>query len=169
VVSIPVPGPDNSLDVVISALEKQLDRAVAAVKANDDKAGLVIPAVGVLAGIVGSNVRAEVGSQLVLALLGLATAAAGVVAIVLAVGAMRPQSYSNGPVALSAVAGVGEPANLGKLHYAEALGFAVSSAEDLAVVKAFWVQWAFRVGGAGVVVLTLFAALGGFASGGTGK
>ena len=129
----------------------------------------MIPAVGVLAGVVGSNVRTDIGSQQGLALLGLAAAVAGVLAIVLALVAMRPQSYSNGPLALSAVTGVGEPAANGKLHYAEALGFAVQSAEDLAVVKAFWVQWAFRVGGVGVVVLTVFAALGGFAPGGGGK
>jgi hypothetical protein len=35
-----VPGPDNSQDVVIALLEKQLVRATATIKLNDDKAAL---------------------------------------------------------------------------------------------------------------------------------
>lgn len=161
---------DNSLDVVTALLEKQLDRAMAAIKTNDDKAALAIPSVGVLAGIVGSNVRSDIGSHQGLAALGAAAALAAVIAICLAIVALRPQSLSNGPLALLAVRGVSEPSDAGKLNYLKALGFAVQSAEDLVLVKALWVNWAFRVGAVGVVLLTVFVALGGFApNGGSGQ
>ncbi len=169
VTGLAVPGPETSVDVVTSVLEKQLDRAVAGIKLNDDKAAVIIPAVGVISGVVGSNVRPDIAAQPILAVLGLGAALAGVAGIVLAILALSPKSYSNGPLALEAVKGAGAPLASGKLAYLKALGFAVQSAEDLVTVKAFWVQWALRVGAVGVVAITVFAALGGFVAGGTGK
>ena len=163
------PGPGSSVDIVTSVLESQLDRAVSAIKLNDDKASIIIPAVGAISGVVGSNVRPDIVNNPILALLGLGVGLAAVGAIVLAVMALSPKTHSNGPVALQAVQGAGVPLAVGKLAYLKALGFAVQSAEDLVTVKAFWVQWAFRLGAAGVITLTVFAGLGGFVPGGAVK
>jgi hypothetical protein len=163
---VKAPGDDNSLDVAIDALQRQLDRAIAGIKVNDDKAGLVIPAVGVLAAVVGSNVRPDISAHQVLAVVGLGAALGALGAILCALIALNPKSLSNGPVALRAVKGVAAPARAGKLNYLKSLGFAVQESEDVILKKAFWVQWGFRIGAVGVL-LTVFAAGGGFASGGT--
>jgi hypothetical protein len=162
-IAVPVDGEDDSLDLVIDLLEKQLDRAVASVKVNDDKAALVIPAVGVMVGIVGTNVRADLLLHPWLASVGFGTGVSAVAAIVLAILALRPQEFSNGVEAGRVVRAVGLPTKRGKLAYAKSLGFTVQSTERLAIVKATSVMWAFRVGATGVVLLTLFVMLGGFA------
>jgi hypothetical protein len=166
---ISIPGADNSLDLVISVLEKQLDRASAAIKSLDDKASLVIPGVAAIAGIVGSNVRTDIASQTWLAIMGAATGVAAVAAVCMAVYALRPQQLGNGVLPLQAVRGVGIPEAAGKLAYAKSLGWAVESAEALTLRKAFAVNWAFRIGAAGVLLLTLFIAFGGLAAQGGSK
>ena len=166
---IPVPHRSNSLDLVIKVLEKQLDRASAAIKSNDDKAALVIPGVAAITGIVGSNVRSDIASQTDLAILGLAAASAAVAAVCLAVYALRPQQLGNGVLPLMALRGVGAPSSVGKLAYAKSLGWAVESAEALSRAKGFAVNWAFRCGAVGVLLLTLFTVFGGFAAQGGSK
>lgn len=168
-VGVPADATDNSLDVVIGLLERQLDRAITAIKSNDDKAALVIPAIGAIAAISGSNVRSDIASQGALAILGGTAAGGGVAAIIASIVALRPQSLSNGVVAVQAVRGSLAPSLVGKVNYMKSLGFAVSSAERLVVAKAFWVNWAFRIGAIGVVALTLFTAFGGFAASTGGK
>ena len=166
---IPVPQGSNSLNLVITVLEKQLDRATAAIKSNDDKAGLVIPGVAAITGVVGSNVRPDIASQTGLAIVGLAAAIAAVAAVCLAVYALRPQQLGNGVLPLQALRGTGASRSAGKLAYAKSLGWAVESAEALSRAKGFAVNWAFRIGAVGVLLLTVFTVFGGFAVQGGSK
>lgn len=127
----------------------------------EDRAALVIPAIGVIVGIVGTNVSSQVkhNAGLMALLVGLAVSAVG--AVLLAILAMAPRSHSNGPSPDRAVKGISEDLTSARVNYVKSLGFAVYSEGARVNAKALWLNWSLRVLGFGILLLLLFAGLGG--------
>lgn len=142
-------------------LEAQLKRASAAVSSTENKAALVIPAIGVIAGIVGADVSPAVEESPWLQGLGLLAMACGLVAGVLAVVALAPRSHSNGPPSERAVRGTVEELPLARINYVKSLGFAVYAEENRLIDKSTLLTWSLSAFGVGVLFLTIFAAVGG--------
>jgi hypothetical protein len=168
VADVVVPRDAATLPLIIELLEKQLDRALQSVKNIDDKATLIVPGIGVIAGITGTNVRRDIGQQPELIALGALAGLGAVLAVLLAVVAVYPRSYDNGPNALLVVQGSDVTVEEAGLGYVKALGFAVRAAEALNQQKAAYLNWALRVAGIAIVFLTAFVGLGGFRAGGSG-
>ena len=142
-------------------LEAQLERARAAVRSIETKAALVIPAIGVVVGIVGSEVSSSVSKLPLLLTLWTLVVLAGISAVVLAVLALWPRTRSNGPPAQRAVKGIVEEEEAARVNYVKSLGFAVHSEEESANDKGTLLKWSLTSFGAGVLLLLVFAGLGG--------
>jgi hypothetical protein len=145
---------------VIDALEAQLDRALSASKSTDDKAALVIPAIGLIVGIVAPGVK--VGLDGIAMWFAIGAAACGIISGLLAVGALAPWwKRSNGPDPERAVRGAAEPVETARSNYLRSLGFAVASTTDQVWKKSFVLNASLTVAAAGIVLVILLAAAGG--------
>jgi hypothetical protein len=153
---------DETAEIVQAALEDQLARARGLVTDADRKAALVIPGVGVLAGLFGTRVNPSVAvSPLMIALLILITAGA-VIAVLSAMLALAPEwTASNGPDTKLMAQATGEHPLAIRVALIAALGFAVHSTEEVALHKARYLSWAFRSGAIAVVIFVVFVGLGG--------
>jgi len=152
----------ETAEVVQESLENQLSRARGLVKDADRKAALVIPAVGVLAGLFGTKVSGSVGSNPWLAVLLALIVIGAVVAVLSALATLAPEwTSSNGPDSKLTARATGESPEAIRAALIAALGFAVHSTEEVALHKARYLAWAFRAGAITVVLFVLFAGLGG--------
>jgi tetrahydromethanopterin S-methyltransferase subunit F len=151
----------DTTEFVRMLLEAQLGRASASVKSIEDRAGLVIPAIGVVAGLFGADVSRRVGENAGLFWLAVGVAASAIISMLLALAALAPRSRSNGPPAQRAVQGTAEPLETARINYVKSLGFAVHSEEERVIAKATFLNWSIRVLVIGVILWTVFAALGG--------
>jgi len=70
----PAPQGKGSNDPVIDGMHRQIERALAAGKTSEDKAALVIPAIGVIAGITGSQISPSAAGNCILITVGLGAA-----------------------------------------------------------------------------------------------
>lgn len=138
-----------------------MERASAATRNVETKAALVIPAIGVIVGIVGSDVSSRVQSNGLILGLGLLLVLAAIATIVLAILALAPRMHSSGPPAERAVKGIVEEADYARVNYVKSLGFAVHSEENRANDKATLLKWSLTSFGVGVLFLLLFAGFGG--------
>jgi hypothetical protein len=160
VAGISIPDPETG-QLSISVLEAQLERAVDVVRAADDKAALVIPAIGIVAGLIGSPRAIDPASEPLLTGVGIGAAVCGIAAALFAVLTLLPRERSIGPDPKRVVLGSDEAVANARVNYVQSLGFAVQSTQDLALVKTNYLSWAFRVAAAGITLVILFVALGG--------
>jgi hypothetical protein len=162
VAGITVPGTKDTADFLIAGLEKQLDRAVAAVSANETKASLIIPAIGAIVGITGVKLNTErLADPLLIAITALGVLA-GAVAVVLAALVLSGRSRSNGPDPIRIVKGVGLAEEKARLNYIKSLGFAVQSSQQASNAKSFYLNWSLRALAVSVILIVILAGLGGF-------
>ncbi len=155
----------DTVPVLIQILESQLARASVRMERTDTKAALVLPAIGILAGVIGPNVHRSPFDQ---DSPWLFTAAAIVVifaglSVVLAVWAIRPVEMSNGPLADKVVLAADDTLHTARGRYLGRLGFAVVSTEYVANWKAKWFVRSIGAGGISVLGLGAFIAAGGMA------
>lgn len=162
----PTPKPQpESVKFVIGVLERQLERANTIIKHADDKAVVIIPAVGVVAGLTGDSALVSFeGKSWVVVGTGVGAAIAAVVAVACALISLLPRSRSNGPLAIRVVRGVSSEVQDARWHYVRSLGFAVQTAEEEAVKKGGWINRAFRTSAVGVLLLATFIGTGGLAT-----
>ena len=159
----PRPKTDQAtVDFLLGALKDQLERSNAAVAAMDNKAALVVPAVGVVATLVGSDIVPDLASRPVaLAALVLASLC-GAASIALAIRVLAPWSTrSVGPDPLRLVRGAGDSVLAAKLGVLNSLGFAVQTAVETVMEKGLYLTWSMRMGALGVIALVVFMAFGG--------
>lgn len=157
------PGPSNAdtTQFVQTLLEAQLARASASVKSLEDRAALVIPAIGVVAALFGAEVSNRLDKNIGLLALGLMVGACAIASMLLALGALAPRSRSNGPPPHRAVQGTSEELEAARLNYVKSLGFAVHSEEERVLAKATFLNWSIRVFVLGAILWIAFAAMGG--------
>lgn len=153
------PSPAN-LDVAIDALDKLLGRMITAKQQLDTKAALIIPAIGVIGGIV-ANRASPTPSVDALAVGGLAMLAAAL-AVLYALGAVLAANHDGGPGAVNTAlaTSVADEAAF-KQAIADALAIAVLDTIRLVSTKAARFNRAVGCTAAGVILLLVFIALGG--------
>lgn len=156
------PGRGAPVEFVIGVLETQLVRANAAIKANEDKAALVIPAIGVIVGVTGAKLTTARLDNAGLNLLITAIVVLGVLAVASAILCLSPASRSNGPEPSLAMAGVHDTPAEARFHYLDALGFAVYSTQQVGNRKAHYLNWSLRCLGLAVLLTVVLAGFGGF-------
>jgi hypothetical protein len=148
--------------IIQEALEGQLARARGLVNDADRKAALVIPGVGVLAGLFGTQVSPSVADNPAMSGLLLAIVAGAVMSVLAALLTLAPEwTSSNGPDTKLVSRATGHPPVAIRAALVAALGFAVHSTEEVALHKARYLAWAFRSGAVTVVLFVVFAGLGG--------
>ena len=161
---IPDSGEVASLDAINANLKDKLERANGAVKVLDDKAALVIPAIGAIAAITGSQISAKVQDNWYLIALGVAAALCAVSAIGFALSCLKPRDHDNGADALVLLQLAHDPDPALKMKIAKSMGFASVTTEYMTLQKAWHLQASMMFGGVGVILLTAFVALGGMAA-----
>ncbi len=144
------------------ALESQLTRSREALKNLDDKASLVIPGVGIVGGVVGTNVhRATLSDGFALALFG-GVLVSAVLAVLFSLYALAPDYVlANGPDPERFVVATGELPIAERVRLVNDLGFAVKTTQDAVNEKALWLNFSMRAAGIGVGMLLVFIAVGG--------
>jgi hypothetical protein len=141
-------------------LEAQLDRAIAASRAIDDKAALVIPAIGVILSVAAPNIDTALDRAALS--FGLIAAAGAIAAAVSALFSLAPWwRLSLGPLALKVVRGTSDPPDRARSEYLKSLGFAVHSTSEQIIVKANWLSLSIVASAIGVIAFVLLVVAGG--------
>ena len=155
------PNPET-LAFTIDALQRQIDWANTIIQQIETKAALIIPAIGVILGIVGPSLPTSALSKSgvtpwVLAGSGVCL----VLCALLAVASLWPRSRSNGPRPLLVVRGAGETLGEARWNYLWSLGFVAETANAVGLAKGRQLAWSLALGAVSVVLLAVFVALGG--------
>jgi hypothetical protein len=152
----------DTLKFVIPILEQQTSRAVDQIERTETKAALVVPAIGVIVGIVAPLIPGTamqnpgitpwiLGGAMLMVLLSLLSALT----------ALWPRLRSNGPTTDQVLVGSAEPVEEAHWNYLKSLGFAAASTEAVALDKADWLISTFLFGTISIVLFVVFTALGG--------
>lgn len=151
-----------TLEFAIPILERQTDAAIARIERTDTKAALVIPAIGVVFGIVSPLVPTSALQRpgVPTLFLGLATATA-IACALLAVVTIWPRPRSVGPEVDQVMTGSAEELADARWDYFKSMGFSAQSSDELALSKARWLGRCLAAGAASIVCFVVFAALGG--------
>jgi hypothetical protein len=148
--------------VLQDLLEKQLDRANVGLAAIDGKAALVVPGVGIVAGVLVGHVSTAARTPTALGVVLILLVAMAAISVILSLLCLGPWwKRANGPEPFPVVMSTNEGQLAVRLGYLSQLGFAVLMAQGVLNVKAPLLNWAIRSGGAGVLCLLVFAAVGG--------
>jgi len=153
----------DTIKFAVPILERQLDAALAQIERTETKAALIIPAIGVIVGIVAPLIRADAfqlpgltPSFLIVAIL------AAIFCPIFAVVSLLPRVRSNGPDPSQVLKGSAEPVGEAHWDYLKSLGFAVATATAVAVDKANWLISSFIAAAISIVLLVVFYWSGGF-------
>jgi hypothetical protein len=152
----------QTLDLAIPIFERQVDAAVSRIERAETKAALVIPAIGVVFGIVGPLVpQTALGKPGMLAALLAVSIVMTIACALLAVITLLPRPRSVGPEADQVMRGSASALDDAKWDYFKSLGFAADSSDQLALSKAKWLAWCLAAAAIAIVLFVVFAAAGG--------
>jgi hypothetical protein len=161
-VNVPRRAYPETARLIVDALSGQLDRTNGAIEHMDSKAALVIPGVAAAAGLIGTSVKGAALSNLVVLALLVAICLAAIFSVLFSLVCLGPfYRRSNGAIPLDLTLATGDDPLVARVRLANSLGFAVDRAEEVLIVKGFWLEWAMRLIAVGVLALLVFVILGG--------